>query len=73
MERMEEGATESNKNSLIPKILKEAIEVWWHYKESKLKLNLTETDFQLHLKMMKRLWILAERYHVAEKVPFPYP
>jgi len=71
IEWMKDSVTEENKNTLIPKLLKEAVEVWWHYKESKLKLNLTEIDLQLHLKMMKRLWDLAEQYNVAEKVPFP--
>ena len=73
IEWMNDGVTEGNKNVLVPKLLKEAVLVWWHYKESKLKLNLTEGDFQLHLKMMKRLWDLAEQYNAAEKVPFPDP
>lgn len=68
---MEEDVTESNKNSLIPKILNEAVKVWQDYIVSKLKLNLSEVDFQLHLTMMKRLWKLADSFNPSEKVAFP--
>jgi|GEM_PF-4051769 len=73
IEWMQDSVTEGNKNILIPKLLKEAVRVWQDYIASKIKLNLTETDFQLHLKMMRRLWNLADSFNPSEKVPFPDP
>ena len=71
LEEMQDSVTEENKNRLVPRILRDAILVWQDYIVSKHKLNLSENDFQLHLKMMKRLWNLAERFNPSEKVAFP--
>jgi hypothetical protein len=68
---MKSSVTEENKEKLVPRILREAIIVWQNYIASKLKLNLSEKDFQMHLSMMKRLWNLAERFNPVEKVEFP--
>jgi hypothetical protein len=70
-DEMRECVTEENKNKLVPRILRDAISVWQDYLNSKLKLNLSERDFQLHLGMMKRLWDLAEQFNPSEKVKFP--
>jgi hypothetical protein len=60
-----------NKDIFVPEILKEAVIVWKNYNASKFELNLTETDFRLHLTMMKRLWNLAENFNASEKGCFP--
>ncbi len=71
IEEMTDNVTEANKDILVPKILKEGLLVWQGYNSSRLRLNLTQTDFELHLKMLRRLWNLAERFNVSEKVAFP--
>ena len=73
IEEMTDSVTNENKDTLVPKLLKEAITVWKDYNISKLRLNLSEKDFQLHLKIMKRLWDLAGTFRPAEKVAFPFP
>jgi hypothetical protein len=73
IEEMTDNVSNENKDALVPKLLKEAITVWKDYNTSKLKLNLTEKDYQLHLKMMKRLWDLADNFNATEKVAFPFP
>jgi hypothetical protein len=71
LDEMKDNVTEENKDKLVPRILGDAIIVWQDYIASKLKLSLSENDFQLHLKMMKRLWNLADRFNPSEKVEFP--
>jgi len=70
-DEMKDSVTEENKDRLVPRILRDAIIVWQDYVDSKLKLNLSEKDFQLHLGMMKRLWDLAEQFNPSEKIKFP--
>jgi len=71
IEEMKEIVTEKNKNVLVPQILNEGLRVWESYTTSRLQLNLSKTDFQLHLTMLKRLWNLADNFSVQEKVAFP--
>ncbi len=68
---MTDEVTEGNKETLVPKILKEGTRVWQHYTASRIELGLTETDFRLHLTIMKRLWGLADNFNVSEKIAFP--
>jgi len=70
-DEMRDNVSEENKDKLVPRILRDAIRVWEDYMASKLKLSLSEKDFQLHVKMMKRLWNLARRFNPSEKIEFP--